>query len=92
MVFLNLSTGFPSLSTSSGFPTKSVGKVPSPLSSNTSLPVLLYGSPCSTTASKIAPYCIIAVGLKLTVTYLCLWGSILTVSGLNSNAKPSLLL
>jgi len=92
LVFLNLRIGVPSVSCSSGFSTYRVGRVPSPLSSNTSLPVLESGSPLTTSASKLPPYCIIAVGLKLTVTYLCLWGSMVTPSGSTAKANPSLLL
>lgn len=62
LVFLNFSTGVPSVSVSLGFSTYKVGRVPSPLSSNINLPVLLAGSPFSTIASKIPPYVIMFVG------------------------------
>lgn len=55
LVFLNLSAGVPSASVSFGFSIYKVGRVPSPLNSNTSFPVLLVGSPFSTVASKIPP-------------------------------------
>lgn len=55
LVFLNFSEGVPSTSCSLGFSTWRVGRVPSPLSSNTSLPYLLVGSPLSTVASNTPP-------------------------------------
>lgn len=72
LVFLNFNEGVPSASISFGFSIYNVGKVPSPLNSNTNLPVLLVGSPFSTVASKRPPYVYILVGKNPTVTYLCL--------------------
>jgi len=86
------SSGVPSAPTSVGFSTYRVGNVPSPRSSKQSLPCLDSGSPLSTIASNSPPYYIIAVGKKFTVTYLCLWGSMVRPLGSTSNAKPSDLL
>ncbi len=91
LVLPNLKEGTPSFSTSVGFKICRLGNVPSPLSSKVSLPVLDCKSPDYTIASKIPPYYFISSGLKLTDTYLCLWGSMIKVSGEMLNANPSLL-